>query len=456
MEKAIEMVALLGEEVFADENIVFFDPFCKAGELLLACAFHSCWAKSKGKTKLLDVEMVMKEIYQSNRYFGLAPDERHHRLSTRTFLGNLNSHNEKMNHIIRDGHYLSEEDGTLDEEKFETEFSSMIEYINNTTKNKKIIALGNPPYQENYEGTGGNTGANPIYHLFLDKLIKSNRIAEFLMVIPSRWFAGGRGKSLKTFANELRESKKLKQIYDFQDSKKVFPTVEIKGGVCFLHWDQNHNGNTKFYNHEDNTTMDVDISAGDMIIRDSIALGIANKIQAKSKNFISDIAWSWNPFNLPSNYFEKNSEDKSGELLQCFTKRGVIKKIAKAKITKNVDKLGKFKVAYPKAVSTGGIPHRPDQLFIMGKNQICTETYMVIDAFANKSQAEILLKYLQTDFVRFLVSIKKITQDMTKETWCLVPFMNVGTEISDKEIYKYYGLSKDETDYIKKKVQEWA
>ena len=110
MEKALEMVALLGEEVFADENVVFFDPFCKAGELLLACAFHSCWAKSKGEAKLLDVDMVMKEIYQSNRYFGLAPDERHHRLSIRTFLGNEHSHNEEFNHIIRDGHYLSEED----------------------------------------------------------------------------------------------------------------------------------------------------------------------------------------------------------------------------------------------------------------------------------------------------------------------------------------------------------
>lgn len=456
MEKAIEMVALLDEEVFADENVVFFDPFCKAGELLLACAFHSCWIKSKGKTKLLDLEMVMKEIYRSNRYFGLAPDERHHRLSIRTFLGNTNSHNEKINHIIRDGHYLSEEDGTLDEEKFEREFESMIEYINTTTKSKKIIALGNPPYQENYEGDGANTGANPIYHIFLDKLIKSGRISQFLMVIPSRWFAGGRGKSLKTFATELRESKKVKQIYDFQDSKKVFPTVDIKGGVCFLHWDHSHNGNTKFCNHEDNTTIEVDISAGDMIIRDSIALGIANKVQTKSKEFISDVAWSWNPFNLPSNYFERNSEDRKGDLLQCFTKRGIVKKINKNKITKNADKLEKFKVAYPKAVSKGGIPHRPDQVFILGKNQICTETYMVIDAFSTKGQAENLLKYLQTDFVRFLVSIKKITQDMTKETWCLVPVINLSGDISEKEIYKQFELTKDEINYIKKKVQEWS
>lgn len=156
MEKALEMTALLGKEVFANENVVFFDPFCKAGELLLACAFHSCWAKAKNTARLLDVATVTKEIYQSNRYFGLAPDERHHRLSIRTFLGNEYSHNPNFNHIIRDGHYLSEEDGTLDKEKFEREFNAMIEYIHAETGNKKIIVVGNPPYQEADGGFGAS------------------------------------------------------------------------------------------------------------------------------------------------------------------------------------------------------------------------------------------------------------------------------------------------------------
>ena len=127
MEKALEMVSLLGEEVFTDDSVVFFDPFCKAGELLLACAFYRCWYKSK--ESLLDLDMVYKEIFESNRYYGLAPDERHHPLSIRTFLGNSNSHDDRYNHIIRDGHYLSEEDGTLDKEKFNKEFNSMLEYI---------------------------------------------------------------------------------------------------------------------------------------------------------------------------------------------------------------------------------------------------------------------------------------------------------------------------------------
>ncbi|RDB36685.1 MAG: hypothetical protein DCC88_03820 [Spirobacillus cienkowskii] len=392
MEKALEMVSLLGSEVFEDQNIVFFDPFCKAGELLLACAFYSSWAKAKNKPDLLDMSMVFNEIFLSNRYFGLAPDERHHRLSIRTFLGNKNSHDEKFNHIIRDGHYLSEIDGKLNKEKFDKEFNSMIEYIKKKTGNKKIIAVGNPPYQENYKGEGNNTGANPIYHIFLDKIIKSELLDQFLMVTPSRWFAGGRGKALKTFALELRESKKLKQIYDFQDSKQIFPTVEIKGGVCFLHWDKNYNGKTKFFNKEKNTCIEVDLSEGDLIIRDGLSLNIVNKVKHKADKFISEIAWSWNPFNLPSNYFDKNLRCESGDLLECFTKRGVIKKINKNKIVKNFDKIGKFKVTYPKAVSKGGIPHRPDQIFILNKKQVCTETYMIIDAFDTKDEAENLLK----------------------------------------------------------------
>jgi hypothetical protein len=220
MEKALEMVSLLGEEAFADDNVVFFDPFCKAGELLLACAFHSCWAKTKGSTRLLDMDMVFKEVYESNRYFGLAPDERHHRLSIRTFLGNTQSHNQEFNHIIRDGNYLSEIDGRLNKEKFEMEFNAMIEYIKNVSGKKRIVAVGNPPYQEN-DG-GGNAGsATPIYNYFVERLIESNEVKEFLLVIPSRWFAGGR--NLDSFRDKLLRSNKVKMIRYFEKAEQIFP-----------------------------------------------------------------------------------------------------------------------------------------------------------------------------------------------------------------------------------------
>ena len=116
IDKALELVSLLAEENFTDNNTVFFDPFCKAGEILFACAYTSCSVKSK--CKLMSTEEIYREIFASNRYFALAPDERHHRLSLRTFLGNKNSHSQRYNHIIKNGNYLSEIDGTLDKNKF--------------------------------------------------------------------------------------------------------------------------------------------------------------------------------------------------------------------------------------------------------------------------------------------------------------------------------------------------
>jgi len=453
MEKALEMVAFLGEEVFADENVVFFDPFCKAGELLLDCAFLSC--KAKSKKAVLDLDFITKEIYESNRYFGMAPDERHHRLSLRTFLGNEVSHNEKYNHIIRDGHYVSEEDGRLDIDKFEKEFKSMIDYIKSKAGSKKIVAVGNPPYQEDYSQEGNNNrGANLIYNYFLEQMIKSEAIDEFMVVIPSRWFAGGRGKTFKKFFLDLRKSKKIKQIYDFQNAKNVFPTVDIKGGVCFLHWDKFHDGDTRFYNHEENTEELVDLSKGKLVVREKEAKSIISKVQ-KFEKHISDIVWSWNPFNLPSNYFKKNEEDKKGDLLECYTVRSQIKKISRNKITKNIDAIDLYKVAHPKAIADGGIPHRADQILILSPGQICTETYIVVNAFKTKKEAELLANYLRTDFVRFLVSIKKITHDMTKDTWCLVPLVDPKKIKTAQDLYEMFELNQSEIKYIKQKTLEW-
>ena len=155
IDKALELVSLLNEESFADDNIVFFDPFCKAGEILFACAYMSCLVKSK--RKLMSAQEIYHEIFASNRYFALAPDERHHRLSLRTFLGNKNSHDGRHNHIIRNGNYLSETDGRLNRNKFNEEFKAMIEYIKKTAGDKKITAVGNPPYHEEGGGGGNRT-----------------------------------------------------------------------------------------------------------------------------------------------------------------------------------------------------------------------------------------------------------------------------------------------------------
>lgn len=457
MEKALEMVELLGKEVFADEKVVFFDPFCKAGELLLACAFHSCWAKSEGKAKLLDMDMVLKEIYESNRYFGLAPDERHHRLSIRTFLGNTRSHNEDFNHIIRDGHYLSEEDGTLDKEKFEREFNSMIEYIKSTSQNKVIISLGNPPYQESDGGFGKS--AKSIYDLFAEKLIATTDVSEFLLVIPARWFGGGKG--LDDFRDLLRNSGRVKNLRYFKNSGEIFPTVDINGGVCFLHYDKLFNGQTTFTDGKHQESLH--LNEFDIIADDPKGYALVRKILAQwNGEFISSVAWSRKPFGLGTDHFSrvKSLKQNDKNAIPCLSRNKSINYVDRATIAKNADKIDHYKVSVP-AVAGGSKGNRRstipvNQIFLLPIGTISTETYSVIEAFSSKQDAENLITYLKTDFARYFLGLRKITQHLPRDRWDWVPYVDTKTLWTDADLFKLFRLTKDEQDHSKAKVREWS
>lgn len=455
LEKALEMVSLLSNEVFEDNEVVFFDPFCKAGELLLACAIHSCWAKTK--KKLLSTDMIFNEIYMSNRYFGLAPDERHHKLSIRTFLGNTHSHNENFNHIIRDGHYLSETDGRLDENKFETEFNSMIEYIKKTSRKKKIIAVGNPPYQE--EDGGAQKSAKPIYNIFVDKLIQDKRINEFVIVIPSRWFAGGKG--LDEFRSKMISSTKIKVIKHFEKAGDIFPTVDIDGGVCFVNWKDIHNAKPVFISNE--VSISLNLEGYDIIPDDPFAFSLIEKIKNRwNGKYVSDVAWSGKPFGLRTFWFDRNSNyDSSKEdAIPCLYRNKQIGYVKKNKLIKNIDKINLWKVCIPNAY--GGkkgdrrITLPASSIFILPIGWISTETYNVVGAFDNEQEALKFVQYLQTDFVRYFLGLRKITQHIPKDRWAWVPYLDMSKGWSNEKIYNYFKFSKKEIEHIKKKIEEWS
>ncbi len=457
MEKALEMVSLLGSEVFEDQNIVFFDPFCKAGELLLACAFYSAWAKAKNKPDLLDMNMVFNEIFLSNRYFGLAPDERHHRLSIRTFLGNKNSHDEKFNHIIRDGHYLSEIDGKLNKQKFDKEFNSMIEYIKKKTGNKKIIAVGNPPYQE-ADGGGNGKSAIPIYNKFTEKLLDIHEILEFVLVIPSRWFAGGKG--LDSFRHRLISSKNIKNLVNFSNSSLVFPTVDINGGVCFLHVDKKSIFNHLNFN-ENLTEFKIDLRQSDIIPDDPYGLLIYEKIRKKWKKlWVSDVAFPRNVFGISSDFYAKIPNETCRSGLICFFLRKQTRVINVSQVTKGRELIQKYKVVVSKAAGGSKGKRRStiptSVIFIIKPQEICSETYSVIQVFKTLKEALTFESYLKTDFARYLVGLRKITQNLSKETWKWVPLIDTAEYWTDEKLFNYFNLTKEEQAHIKKKVQEWS
>lgn len=455
MDRALEFASLLGEKTFEDENVVFFDPFCKAGEILLACALHSCRAKSKAK--LINIDQIFNEIYLSHRYFALAPDGRHHGLSLRTFLGNINSHDKNFNHIIRDGHYLSEIDGTLKNAKFVEEFNFVIDYIKATTKNKRIIAIGNPPYQESDGGYGKS--AKPIYHLFAETLMDCPDISEFVLVIPSRWFGGGKG--LDKFRNRTINSKNIKYLRYFKNSSEVFPTVDINGGVCFMHWDRYYSGKTTFSDGINQNQ--IDISQHDIIPDDPLSYSIIDKVKTKwSGKWVSDVAWYSKPFGLRTFYFKKNKEanPNNTQSIPCLSIGRIVKYVPQSDISKNIDKIDLWKVAVPKAAGGSKGNRRStiplNLILLVPKGTITTETYNIVHAFKSKTEAERMVGFLKTNFSRYLIGLRKITQDIPRDRWNWVPMMDMSREWTDADLFDYFSFTKSERTHIKNKVQEWS
>jgi hypothetical protein len=455
VDKALEFVSCLDESFFLDDNVVFFDPFCKAGEILMAAALKTCILKHNRKKQLATLGEITRELY-GGRFFALAPDERHYLLSKRTFYGNDRSHEEAFTKHIRRGSYLSEVDGRLDKAIFEKEFSSMIEFIQKTTKSKTIVAVGNPPYQEN-DGGGLCGASTPIYNYFVEALISSQKIEAFTVVIPSRWFSGGR--NLDDFRKTLLESGKVKAIRYFEKAEEVFPTVQIKGGVCFLNWDRRYSGLPEF--NDGRSTKRLNLSRFDIIPDDPHAFPILEKIlNRESINFTSEYSLRGKPFGLRTFHFKRsnNESDKIIDPVRCYSTGRQIYQIDRSEINSNADKIDKYKIAVPATYGKGmrRCTMPVNQFFLVNKGEIVTETYTIVACFDTKKEAETFLKYLQTDFARYMLGLRKLTGRVTKETWAWVPFIRLSPNFIEDELFKLFDLSKGEQEHIRNKVKEWS
>lgn len=98
-------------------------------------------------------------------------------------------------------------------------------------KDVKINAIvGNPPYQE-IDGGGTGASAIPVFQYFVEiaKRLSSTYVS---MIIPARWYAGGRG--LDSFRQEMLDDSKIVHLFDYPHEKDCFPSANISGGVCYF------------------------------------------------------------------------------------------------------------------------------------------------------------------------------------------------------------------------------
>ena len=315
------------------------------------------------------------------------------------------------------------------------------------------VIVGNPPYQLN--DAGKSTGASPIYQHFVSqaKLLGAKYIT---MVIPSRWFAGGKG--LDSFRKEMLDDSQIRKIVDYTNASDVFPGVDIAGGVCYFLWKQKSNGECEVVNHLAGNTYHSKrvLNEFHTFIRYGSAVPILRKILSLKENSLSKVVSSRKPFGLATNVRPLSTGDIT---LLWNGGSGPYKSDL---ITRGNEIIPKWKAITSKvSYDHGGLPNKEGQRRVLSKvevlspNTICTETYLVAGSFNTEIEAKNTVAYLKTKFVRFLVSLLSFSQDITKERFFFVPDLPMKRTWTDEELYKRYDLTCDEIQFIETTIKSF-
>ena len=134
-------------------------------------------------------------------------------------------------------------------------------------------------------------------------------------------------------------------------------------------------------------------------------------------------------------------------------KRGV-GYIGRNAVTKSAHLIDTWKLLVPQAFNGGdAVPHQ-----ILGKPliapspSVCTQSFLFFNVGSLKA-AKSLQSYYTTRFFRFLVSVRKITQDATHSTYVWVPMQTWARTWTDEALYAKYGITKKEQAYIESQVR---
>jgi site-specific DNA-methyltransferase (adenine-specific) len=466
---ANQMLDLLPAELWSNPEARFLDPACKSGVFLREIAKRL----DKGlEQKIPDRQERINHIMK-HQVFGIAITELTALISRRSLYcsktangkysvctafdnpdGNIRYR--RIEHTWKDGRCTfcgANEENYARGADLETHAYEFI----HTENPQKIfdmkfdVIIGNPPYQLSDGGFGRS--ATPIYNKFVHQAKKLNP-RYLVMIIPSRWFAGGKG--LDAFRAEMLNDDRIRKLVDFEDASEVFPGVDIAGGVCYFLWDRDSRGLCEVTNvHKGERVTSVRrLDEFPTLIRHSQAVSIVRKVLAKKEKSMSGQVSSRKPFGLPTNA----RPQKSGDLiLRWQNGEGPY---PREDIKVGVEMIDKWKVitsyvGYDHAGNPGPDGRRRvfSKIDILPPGTICTETYLVIGAYNAKKQAENLVTYMKTRFLRFLVSQFMYSHHITKDAYAFVPILDMNTEWTDEKLYKHYGLTEDEIAFIESKIR---
>lgn len=490
------MLDLLPQELFRDPTTTFLDPACKSGVFLREIAKRLL----KGLEPVYpNLQKRVDHIFRC-QLFGIAITELTAHLSRRSVYcsktansnysvtqfdtddGNIRFKN--IRHKWEDGkcvfcgasQELFDRDDALEAHAYE-----MI----HTTKSKELfkmrfdVIIGNPPYQLNVGNEGGNASkAKAIYHLFISQAMLLNP-RYLCMITPSRWMTKTTEGISNEWVDEMLKSNHFCVIHDYEDSSDCFPGVEIKGGVNYFLYQKDYSGPCKyFFHHSSNNEIIsrddyLDSMNAGIVIRDPNSYSIISKIESIEHDYYKNADHNFSGLVSPKDFFTNkqvltsswkgySSQKTTINNIKYYLNRNIhgvsFGWVNSNVIPKNKESIPLNKVYIPAAGGTGYDEQVLGKPFFGEKNSVCSQTYLVIGFDPQKhnlseKECHNIISYIHTRFFRFLVSIKKKTQNGPRGVYQFVPLQNFDEEWTDEKLFDKYGLTENEISYIESKIK---
>ena len=472
-EVANKMLDMLPQELFSNPDTKFLDPACKSGVFLREIV----------KRLLVGLENQIPDIQQRINHimhdmvYGIAITELTSLIARRSLYCSKNASGEfsvarfdnvdgnirykLVRHTWENGKciYCGVSQASNDRpDELESHAYEFIHWL----KPEEIfgmkfdVVISNPPYQLNV-GVEKENYAVPIYQNFVSKAKQLN--PRFItMIIPARWYAGGRG--LDEFRKEMLEDTSLRVIHDFPDAADCFPGVQIKAGVCYFLWDRDTKGECEITTHlngQDNGPVKRPLLEKDSstFIRYNQAVSILRKVREKNEGSFSELVSPQTPFGIVTSY-KGNPERIKSTYIKMYISgndrkfKGGVAYAPREKVTKGHEMIKWHKIYIGEAGSgSDTFPHSIlSKPFYGAPNTICNQTYLVIGPFDSKKICENVMSYIATKFFRFMVLQKKNAQHAMRGVYQFVPVQDFSKSWTDEELYAKYGLTDDEIGFI--------
>lgn len=426
-------------------------------------SFNKMNEDTAGKFSLIDEQELWQKILKDN-IFVVAKTPMAQAITKRTLAG---YHDYPMNVKYIDGLVdLLKDDINKGVKKVKGAFGKAMKFD---------AIVGNPPYQDTAKGEN-DTFTPSIYNLFMDLSYKlSDKVS---LITPAR-FLFNAGNTPKDWNKKMLNDPHFKVVQYESDSSKIFPNTDIKGGIIISYRDKHKDfGKIELftpYSHL-NTIIKKVLNASTFhsfsnIIITAYAYRLTEKLHKDYPEAISQLskghAYDMKSSifkRLPQVFFDKKPSDDNQyiQILGRENNHRVYKYIRRDYVNQ-VQNLDKYKIYLSGASGTGSFGETIAPPILSGPGIGATETFISVGTFNTKDEAEAVLKYVKTKFARCLLGVLKSTQANTPEKWKYVPLQDFTNQSDidwsqsihdiDQQLYRIYGLTDDEIQFIEENVK---